>query len=91
MIKSKGVVFCLSQRFGRRSEVVGAVSEGAEFGLQGAALRVVLVKPAGTSFNGGRIHGLLLGVPPGRLHVPPVSDVHPASFHWKQEDETSSE
>lgn len=75
------IVFYLLQRSGRWSEVIRSVGEGALFGLQGAALRVVVVKPAGTGFQGARGNGLPLGIGPGGLPVPPVSYVHPPSFH----------
>lgn len=58
------------------------MSEVALICLQGAALRVVVVKPAGTSFQGTRGDGfLLLQIRPGRRLLPPVSNVHPPTFH----------
>lgn len=81
MSQSKGIDFHLLQRSGRGSEFIRSVGEGAVLGLQGAALRVVVVEPAGASFQGTRGDGLPLGVRPGGLPVPPVSYVHPPSFH----------
>lgn len=60
------------------------MGEGAVFSLQGAALRVVVVKPAGTGFQGTGGNGLPLGIRPGGLPVPPVSYVDPPSFHWNK-------
>ncbi len=82
--QTKGVVFYLLQRSGRGSEVIRSVGEGTVFRLQGAALRVVVVKPAGTSFQSTGGNGFPLGIRPGGLPVPPVSYVHPPSFHWKR-------
>lgn len=57
------------------------MGEGAVLGLQGAALRVVVKKPARASFPGSWGNGLPLGVRSGGLEVPPVSDEDPPSFH----------
>lgn len=60
------------------------MGEGAVFSLQGAALRVVGVKPARTGFQGTGGDGLPLRIHPGRLPVPPVPNVDSPSFHWKR-------
>lgn len=49
------------------------MGEGAGFGLQGAALRMVVVKPARASFQGAGGDGLPLGVPSGGLRLTAVS------------------
>ncbi len=84
MSKQKGIVFYLLQRPGGGSEVFRSMCEAAVFGLQGAALRVVIVKPAGTSFQGTGGNRLPLDICPGGLPVPPVSYIHPPSFHCKK-------
>lgn len=81
MSQSRHIVFHLLQGSGRGAEVIGTVGEGTVFSLQGAALRVVFVKPAGASFQGARGNGLPLGVCSGGLPVPPVPYVDPPSFH----------
>lgn len=81
MSQSEGVAFRLLQRSRQGSQVFRSVGEGAVFGLQGAALRVMVMKPAGTGFQGPGGHRRPLGTRPGGLPVPPVSDVHPPSFH----------
>lgn len=81
MSQSQGIVFHLLQRSGRGSELIRTVSEGTVLGLQGAALRVVVVEPAGASFQGTKGNGLPLCIHPGGLPVPPVSYVHPPSFY----------
>lgn len=57
------------------------MGEATVFSLQGAALRVVVIEPAGAGFQGTGGNWLPLGIRPGGLPVPPVSYVHPASFH----------
>lgn len=57
------------------------MGEGAVFGLQGAALRVVVKKPARASFQGTWGNGLPLGVCSGGLLVTPVSYEDPPSFN----------
>ena len=87
MIDYKSFMFYLLQGSGRGSEVIGSVGEGTELGLQRAALSVVGVKPAGTSFQGAVSDGLPLGVRPERFPVPPVPDAHPPPFHWERRDD----
>lgn len=79
--KKKSGFFYLVQESGGGSEVVRAVGEGTVLGLQGAALRVVVKKPARARFQGARGNGPPLGVPPGGLAVPPVSYGDPPSFN----------
>lgn len=81
MSQSKGSVFYLPQRSSRGSDVIRSMGEGTVFSLQGAALRMVVMKPAGASFQGARGNGLPLGILSGGLPVPPVSYVHPTTFH----------
>lgn len=57
------------------------MGEGAVFGLQGAALRVVVEKPARARFQGARGNRLPLGVCPGGLLVTPVSYDDPPSLN----------
>lgn len=57
------------------------MGEGTVFSLQGAALRVVVMEPAGASFQSTGGHGLPFGSCPGGLPVPPVSYVDPPSFN----------
>lgn len=59
------------------------MGEGAGFGLQGAALRMVVVKPASASFQGAGGDGLPLGVPSGGLWVTAVSYEDPPSLDCK--------
>lgn len=80
-VQSNGIILYLLQRSARGSEVVRSVGEGTVFELQGAALRVVSVKPAEASFQGTGGNGLPLGVRPEGLPLPPVSYVDAASFH----------
>lgn len=55
-------------------------------GLQGAALRVVVKKPARASFQGTRGDGRPLAFRSGGPLVPPVSDGDPPAFHcWEKE------
>lgn len=56
------------------------MGEGAVLGLQGAALRMVVKKPARASFQGSWGTGLPLGVRSGGLQVTPVSYEDPPSF-----------
>ena len=81
MTKSNRIVLDLLQRSGWGSEVFRPVSEGAVFGLQWAALRVVVMKPAGSGFSRTRGNRLPFGICSGGLPVPPVSYIHPPSFH----------
>lgn len=57
------------------------MGESAVLGLQGAALRVVVKKPARARFQGAWGNGPPLGVPSGGLLVPPVSYGDPPSFN----------
>lgn len=59
------------------------MGEGAGYGLQGAALRMVVVKPARASFQGAGGNGLPLGVPSGGLWVAAVSYEDPPSLDCK--------
>lgn len=59
------------------------MGEGADFDLQGAALRMVVVKPAKASFQGAGGNGLPLGVPSGGLWVTPISYEDPPSLDCK--------
>lgn len=77
------MAFYLLQRSAGGSEVVWSVGEGAGFGLQGAALRMVVVKPASASFQGAGGDGLPLGVPSGGLWVTAVSYEDPPSLDCK--------
>lgn len=80
--QSQGIVFYLLQRSGRGSKVIRSVGEGTIFSQQGTALRVVLIKPARSGFQGARGNRPPLGVRPGGLPVSPVSYVYSPSFHW---------
>lgn len=60
-----------------------SVGEGAAFSLQGAALRVVSVKPAEASFQGTRGDGLPFNIRPEGHLLPPVSYVDTPSFNSK--------
>lgn len=59
------------------------MGEGAVFGLQGAALRVVVEKPAKARFQGAGGNGFPLGVHPGGLLVTPVPYEDPPSLNCK--------
>lgn len=80
--QSRGIVFYLLRRSGRGSKVIRSVGESTIFSQQGTALRVVLIKPARSGFQGARGNRPPLGVHPGGLPVSPVSYVYSPSFHW---------
>lgn len=84
---SGNAAFYLLQRSGGGSEVAGSVGEGAVFVLQGAALRVVVVKPARAGLQGPGGDGLPLGVRSGGLGVAPVSYEDPPSLNCEGDTE----
>ena len=57
------------------------MGEGTVLSLQGAALRVVGVKPTGPGFQSTGSDGLPLAIGPGGLPVPPVSYMDSPCFH----------
>lgn len=82
--KWTSITLPLPERFVWWPEFLWSMSEGTLFGPQRAALRMVGMKPAGTSFQRTRRNRFPFGIYRQGFPVPPVPYVHRSSLHWKK-------